>query len=106
MYNTIADNLDEGVIVKNTVAGLHYFNRKGMDFLIAAAALCQVDDTSLTSLFDRIQNFMEIVLTQEQRDLQTKILDSKIFRAWTNSSSNREIPEVVYSFQDFFTEDN
>ena len=50
MYSTIADNLDEGVIVKNTVAGLHYFNQKGMDFLTAAAALSPFKDIALTSI--------------------------------------------------------
>ena len=26
MYNTITDNLDEIIVVKNKVQGLHYFN--------------------------------------------------------------------------------
>ena len=41
MYNTITDNLDEIIVVRNGVQGLHYFNQKGLNCLNEAADLTQ-----------------------------------------------------------------
>ena len=68
MYNTITDNLDEIIVVRNGIQGLHYFNQKGLDSLIEAADLTQHKSTcksGLMSLSEQIMKFEEIKLTPD-----------------------------------------
>ena len=68
MYNTITDNLDEIIVVRNKTQGLHYFNQKGLDSLTEAANLTERKQTcksGLLSLNEQIMKFEEIKLTPD-----------------------------------------
>lgn len=72
MYNTITENLDEGIIVKQSSSGLQYFNSKGFHFLQLAADLTGLNKTSchafLRSLNEKIQNFKELTLSDQNEE--------------------------------------
>ena len=86
MYNTITDNLDEIIVVRNGVQGLHYFNQKGLNCLNEAADLTQHQSackSGLLSLNEQIMQFEEIKLTPDQQEFQSEIFQAKVFRSWT-----------------------